>query len=196
MKDVEFDFDSFHRRIQETRTDQRCFRGVSDAAFLPRPQIGWITLRDGENREKVERRMFERFKREAVLHAYVRPQTDWEWLCLAQHHGLPTRLLDWTVNPLVALYFAVWEDGPETVDRAVFMFDGEHVDIDKTSPFEVDEVRLIDLPQVSPRITPKWRHTIRGPRGTQGRSDYSISYPEQGSQTPKGSQKHAASLRS
>jgi hypothetical protein len=79
------------------------FRGVRAESFGLVPKIG----RPPVQTPYTEKQLFEEFKFRAVSLLDSLPEHDWEWLSLAQHYGLATRLLDWTENPLVALWFAV-----------------------------------------------------------------------------------------
>lgn len=60
------------------------------------------------NPVNIEERMLDSFKKQSIPHIHdLRPANDWDWLALAQHHGLPTRLLDWSANAFVALWFSI-----------------------------------------------------------------------------------------
>ncbi len=85
-------------------SDEVIFRGQTEDWSLV-PLVGRNTEKTGYL--DTERKILEEFKREALPHLPFVPRTLWQWLAVAQHNGLPTRLLDWTMNPLVALWFAV-----------------------------------------------------------------------------------------
>lgn len=86
-------------------------------------------IKDESNVLGIQMRILQRLKRYAV-HLYLQSNrpwqgehpSDWEWLCVAQHHGAPTLLLDWTINPLVALYLSAWKDHSKT-DGAFYMME-------------------------------------------------------------------------
>lgn len=76
------------------------FRGQADAAWPLLPKAGRAEYNNGNDLGR-----FDDWRRQAHAYGEV-PENDWEALAVAAHYGLATRLLDWTTNPLVALFFA------------------------------------------------------------------------------------------
>jgi hypothetical protein len=77
------------------------FRGLSYVGYPLKTGL----MRLGGNYPQLERHLLRNFRKYAHRDI-VEQDTMWHWLSLAQHHGLPTRLLDWTVSPFVAAHFA------------------------------------------------------------------------------------------
>jgi FRG domain-containing protein len=100
---------------------QPWFRGHADATWPLSPGLYRMTGASGIGADYYsEAQLLESFKLRAPRYLERPPQSDWEWLFIMQHYGLPTRLLDWTESALVALYFAV-RDNDETRDAAVWV---------------------------------------------------------------------------
>ena len=80
------------------------YRGMARA---DRPLRSSLSRLGGEFAQK-ERHLLRNFRKYA-RRTFVGDDSIWNWLSLAQHHGLPSRLLDWTFSPHVALHFATAE---------------------------------------------------------------------------------------
>jgi hypothetical protein len=105
-----------NQQLWDVRT--MIFRGVSDSTYELIPSIGRCKAKDETSLLNFEKTIFEDFKQRAFRYLSHEPKNDFEWLFLAQHYGIKTRLLDWTTSPLIALYFAC--DGNSDKECAVY----------------------------------------------------------------------------
>ena len=96
------------------------FRGLSDASY----RLDTTLMRLGGDYAVLERHLLRNFKKYAHRDVVER-DSFWHWLSIAQHHGLPTRLLDWTHSPLVATHFATANLEKYDLDGAIWIVDYE-----------------------------------------------------------------------
>lgn len=133
------------------------FRGQRDLSWLLLPSL----LRSDHRLS--EGSLVARFKQSAAMLVSDRPSGEFDWIFLMQHYGVPTRLLDWTENPLVALYFATEDSALDAndVDAAFWILrpselnKNAHIEdkdeSDYIPSFDDEEVKGYSLEQVRSR---------------------------------------------
>ena len=103
-----------------------------------------------------ERALLTTFKKKALRCLQVEPKNDWEWLVVAQHHGLHTRLIDWSYDPYVALWFALEKAKRNDSRPEVWVMNPlkEDVidDLEKTRPFSGKRTKVFNSEFGIPRL--------------------------------------------
>jgi hypothetical protein len=96
------------------------YRGQQRKHWRLEPNLVRIGCTDRESEDEIREEFA--IRAPGLSHFEPMPDNDWDLYFLMQHYGAPTRLLDWTESPIIALYFAV-RDNPGYYDSAVWVLD-------------------------------------------------------------------------
>lgn len=148
-------FSEFANYVERKAPPGAIFRGHSKSHWPLVPEVhrsGVVLADSQEERLQAEKDMLKEFMRQTRSLLPHLPRDNWEWLSLARHYGMPTRLLDWTENAAAALFFAV-EQPNGGVDSSVWCSERPDEANITESPFEVNDIYLYRPPHIAPRIT-------------------------------------------
>ncbi len=155
-------FTDYISYISSNCSSHDLFRGIHNHTYKLIPKIGrdpYVHSLTGTQDEilsklqDIEEHTMQLFISMSVPYTDLRKQSTWDQWTIGQHHGVPTRFLDWTHNPLIAAYFAV--EGGTDMDAAVYIINQESFNesTDIEDVFSATDEIVIHTPSfINPRI--------------------------------------------